>query len=173
MNPNNEKLSLGNIYYFSAYADHLLYRDSDIVNRHKSFVSALEFYNVKVVLGKFKKKTLKCKIDKSHIFSTYEEKQTDVSLGIHIVKIAFQKQADVICILSGDTDIIPAILMAKEVNPSVIIAVIFPANRSSEELKKECDLHIQLNGRNYSKFQFPETISNSITGEIIKKPIDW
>jgi uncharacterized LabA/DUF88 family protein len=168
-----DKLRLGRVIYFSAYAEHLLNRDPDLVNRHKAFVSALQSNDVTVILGKFKKKTITCKVDKSHNFTAYEEKQTDVSIGIHLVKIAFQKETDIICVVTGDTDIIPAILMAKEVNPNVLVAVIFPANRYSEELKNTCDFHIQLNAKSYNKFQFPEIIKNSKTGETIQKPSDW
>lgn len=59
-------------------------------------------------------------------YKTYEEKQTDVNIAINLVKDAFLKESDLLFLVSNDSDISPAIRVAKENNKKLKIVVISP-----------------------------------------------
>ena len=71
------------VLYFSAHAT---WRKGAWA-RHRQYVSALEASGVEVVLAKFKKKHRACRTCGSS-WVTHEEKETDVSIGAHLVDLA-------------------------------------------------------------------------------------
>ncbi len=84
-----------NIYYFSAIVDWKPKRS----NRQNAYLNALKTSNVKVVLGKFKKKDRKCK-DCGVKYIAHEEKQTDVNIALQVFEDAMQNNFD--CLLLRD-----------------------------------------------------------------------
>ncbi|MDR1168117.1 MAG: NYN domain-containing protein [Heliobacteriaceae bacterium] len=130
--------------YFSAYAEH---RGKNSVERHKIYVKALETQDIKVVLGKFKKKTInRCKRsercsgcnskqDRTHL-TKHEEKNTDVNIAITIVEKALEKGYDTCYILSSDSDFDTAIARAKEVYPTGRIVLVPPPQPNNSNRKK-------------------------------------
>lgn len=119
---NNQEIST--IYYFSAYADWL----NKSVSRHKVYIDALNTTNIKVVLGKFKEKTIKCKKCNEY-FQTHEEKETDVNIAIHILRDALNDGYDKAIILSADSDFAPAIRMARQICPQKQFSILTPIGR--------------------------------------------
>lgn len=67
---------LQDIYYFSAYPNHLAIKSPDTIVRHKNFVSCLEDMNVKVILGRFKEKKSFVVIVKRLYLNTKKKKLT-------------------------------------------------------------------------------------------------
>jgi len=76
---------LKEIYYFTA----LVHWKPDKVNRHKIFIRALEQTGVNVVYGEFRKKDRYCSRCKEY-YPTFEEKQTDVNIAIHLFRLAIE-----------------------------------------------------------------------------------
>ncbi len=60
------------------------------------------------------------------IFQTYEEKETDVNIALHILKGAFRDEYDVAYIFSADSDISPAVTMCRKLFPLKEYCFIFP-----------------------------------------------
>jgi len=46
-------------------------------------------------------------------YTSHEEKQTDVNIGIYLIKEAFENSYDTAILVTNDTDLIPAIKMLK------------------------------------------------------------
>ncbi len=107
--------------------------DPDKSLRQNAFFQAnLENRKFKLILGKYLKKRLEC--FKCHnIINTYEEKESDVNLATQIVADAYQDNCDIVIIVSADSDMIPAIDLAREAGKKVFIY--FPPNHKSSNLR--------------------------------------
>ncbi|WP_298362454.1 NYN domain-containing protein [uncultured Litoreibacter sp.] len=118
----NERLK--RVKYFSAYATWM----PEAYGRHRAYVAALKAEGVQFIPGKFKKKFLKCKKCRAQ-YQTHEEKETDVNIGIHLVRDTFENSFDRAIVISADTDMRTAIEMARNINGTKSIDVVAPPNR--------------------------------------------
>lgn len=137
--------SLKGIYYFTALAAWL----PDSYRRHKIFIRALELKGTKVVYGEFKRKDKLCNLCKKR-YQTYEEKQTDVNIAIHLLGLAAQDEYDTAIIISADSDLIPAINAVRKTFPSKKIGLVIPIGRPAESLKQSVDFHMKMKERHLS-----------------------
>ncbi len=156
------------IYYFSAYANHTSH---ETVNRHKLFVKALESTGINVIINRFKKTSVychHCKMRSTH----HEEKRTDMAIGIKILEVMLINEADVVVLVSGDTDMIPAIQMAKKYYPGKEIIALFPFKRDNAEMRQATDRHFKIKPNTYARHQFPDEIILD-NGEKLLKPDHW
>ena len=105
------KVELENIYYFSAYANHI--KDPGVVERHKKYVVCLEDSGIKIQMSRFKYKDVYCPNCKATI-PRYEEKETDVSIALKLIEVFLKNECDIVAVVSGNTDIAPAVRMVKK-----------------------------------------------------------
>jgi NAD kinase len=159
------------IYYFSALAEHCIPNDPDVVIRHQKLLSCLKSEGVIIELAKFKEKDVYCQRCRSYT-KHHEEKETDVALSIKLLELLINKKCDTIIIMSGDTDIAPAVRTAKKLFPFNGIHFIFPYNRKNKELKTLCPKSIKVSKENYLNHQFPNPFILS-DGTEIWKPSTW
>ncbi len=103
---------LGRVYYFSA----LLESNPEKKDRHLKYINTLKTKGVTAVLGKFKKKSLKCKSCNA-FYTTYEEKQSDVNIAIQMLEDAFLNRYDKIILVSADTDFVSTIKKIRNLFP--------------------------------------------------------
>src|SRR3990167_5893832 len=86
----------------------------------ETYLLALETLpHVDVILGQFKAKQVECKVTAcpntgSRFFSTYEEKRTDVNIALWMLQDAQQGLCDRLVLVTGDSDLVPAICMVKD-----------------------------------------------------------
>lgn len=159
------------IYYFTAYANHLSGHDPDKVKRHKNYISCLEDLGLVTVLGRFKEKYVYCHNCKKEI-RKHEEKETDVAISIKLFEIFHKDECDTAVILTGDTDIIPAIKTVKSIFGNKNIISLFPYHRKNEELKSVSDMHFSIKRETYLKHLLPNPYKLKGGTEIIK-PASW
>jgi uncharacterized LabA/DUF88 family protein len=112
--------------------------DSAKTLRHRQFVLAQESEGVEVILGKFKEKFVECKAGCKGRFPIWQEKQTDVNIAVRVVELARQNSYDKALIISGDSDLIPAINLIHKIYPEKQVAVIVPIGRKGEDIEKAC-----------------------------------
>ena len=157
------------IYYFLAYAE---WR-KEASKKNREYVKALVQKGITPVMGKFKTKDKKCQ-KCGHQWKGHEEKETDVNIALHIVKMAFYKQYDEAFIVTQDSDVAPALKMAKNINPSVRLKVITPPNvNTSRELARIADKFSSINIAHLNSSLLPREIKNS-KGEVIAvRPEDY
>lgn len=155
------------ILYFSAYS----FWKPDRVKRHKTYVQALRTVGVTPIISDFKERTIKCKICQK-LFKRYEEKQTDVHIAINLFKEGINDSYDKIIIISGDSDLIPAIEAVKEKFPQKSIHILFPPLRAFELLKNVADSYSKIKEHHLLISQFPDVIELS-GGDKIIKPEKW
>jgi uncharacterized LabA/DUF88 family protein len=121
---NRSSETIEKVYYFSAIATHM---DNDTVQRHKTYIEALEANGVEFVGGNFKKKWLQYKNNHIEIkWKKHEEKETDVHISIYMVRDAMKKKFDKFILVTNDTDIVPAVKMARSENSALRFKLLTP-----------------------------------------------
>ena len=164
----SRQAEIKDIHYFSALARHI--KPQEVYLRHKTFIEALEFSGVRVHLGRFKRKEVFCNHCRS-ITIRYEEKETDVAIAVILTKLCLMDESDSVVLISGDTDLAPAVKMVKNCRPEKNVWFCFPYRRKNKELVKLSDGHFSMSLKSIQKHQFPDSIN---TGKkIIHKPDKW
>ncbi len=80
----------------------------DKAARHATYVAALRATGVEVQLHRFKEKEVWCKAYVHH-----EEKETDVAIAVKLLELCAVDACETVVIVTGDTDLAPAIRTAK------------------------------------------------------------
>jgi hypothetical protein len=108
-------------------------------------------------------------------FPVHEEKLTDVNIAVSIVEACVKQQCDILYLVSGDNDLVPALEAAKRLCPAIEITVVLPINARAKTLTQIC----HQNGYAVAKIsesylavsQFPVQVD--IGGKIYTKPPTW
>jgi uncharacterized LabA/DUF88 family protein len=159
------------IYYFTAIATHLSTRDPGVEKRHRTYIKCLEDTGTSVEFARFKKKQIPCTHCKQYI-TRREEKETDVAIGCKLLEICYLDQCDTVIIVSGDTDIVPAVRTARRLFPNKKIGFLLPYKRHNNELKNLTPLYFLIGRATYSTFQFADPYVTK-KGRAIVKPPTW
>lgn len=155
------------ILYFTTLATW----DPAKVARHKTFIKAQENEGVTVVYGEFKRKEKRCPLCHTN-FWTFEEKQTDVNIALRLFQLAVQDRFEKAIIISGDTDLIPAVKAVKATFPGKQIGVVLPIGRASEDFKKEADFHYKMKEKHLQSSRYADTIALT-DGTVLTCPPRW
>ncbi len=159
--------TLVNVYLFTSFATW----NQDKVKRHKDYLYVLKRRGVEIVMGKFKRKDRICR-ECHKSYRTFEEKLTDVNIAIHMFRGAYLDEYDKSILISGDTDIIPAIRMIQELFPSKQVGVVIPIGIYGEEMKQVCDFHFRMKEKQLQRSQLPDVIEDAVKGKIVR-PAQW
>lgn len=162
---------LEEIHYFSALATHLDPHRPGVTFRHRTYLEALRATHVIPVMGRFKPKTVHCRRCRTRS-THYEEKETDVAISVKIAELFFLDQADTIVLVTGDTDLAPAVRTAVRLFPSRQICFAFPYKRKNKELAQLVSKSFLIRKERYAKHQFPEEVRLQ-GGRLIRKPRQW
>jgi len=161
------KDTLEDVFYFTTLATW----DAGKTARHRLYIRALESEGIKVVYGEFKRKTKHCNACKAN-FLSFEEKQTDVNIALQLFQLAIQERYDKGIIISGDTDLIPAIKAVHASFPAKQIGVVIPIGRASEDLKNQADFHFKMREHHLIKSLLPNPFTLS-DGTVLNAPAGW
>ena len=165
----SSKDTVVDIYYFTSYAEWEPAKKA----RHQLLIRALTMKGVKIVFGKFKLRDKKCRLCHK-TYQTFEEKQTDVNISIKLFQCAHNDTFDTAILMTGDSDIVPAIIAVKETFPAKRIGLVIPIGRSAEEIKKACDFHMKMKEKHLRSSQFPNSIVIDAAKNItLERPTNW
>lgn len=152
--------------------------------RVSAFIDGFNVYHSLVHLdfppfiGKFKRISRTCHREYAHDLSlhlryfTHEEKRTDVNIGIHLIDGAYRNDFDTALLISGDTDLVPAIKLVKSRFPSKQVHVVIPRGRRVMELENVCDAHYKIRTGVLKHCLLPNPYLHS-SGMRIACPHDW
>lgn len=166
---NNAQLT--KVFYFSAFAKHIEAFKPDVVKRHLLYTQSLEATGVSVVLSRFKKKQIACDHCGQKI-KRYEEKETDVALAVKLLEVLVTDQCDTVMLMTGDTDIVPAVRTGQKLFPQKTIGFLLPYKRHNQELAKLVSIHIEIKKEAYARHQFSDPFVTP-TGKSLDKPAGW
>lgn len=146
------------------------------------FIEALlTLDKIQIIYGLFKLKKVKClvkncKYGGTKVFNVPEEKRTDVNIAAHMLEDAFYNRCDKLILVTGDSDLVPAIKAVKKIFQNKKIIVYIPANNkkrgAATEIRGASDRHKTLPNNLLSKAQFPNQITDN-NGKLIQKPSSW
>jgi len=123
--------NLVTIKYFSAFATWL----ADPYRRHQIYTSALAGVGVTCLMGQFKQKPAQCKRCGAR-WTRHEEKESDVALGVELVRDAFLDLYDKALIVTADADVTPALRAVRREFPEKELQVLTPPGlKRSNELR--------------------------------------
>lgn len=107
-----------------------------------------------------------------HTSDLVNEKMTDVQIATQLLTDAFTDKFERAIIISGDTDLIPAIVAVKKHHPGKEIGVYFPPERHSRELEGYADFHGIIGKTKLRESQLPPNIKKP-DGYVLKRPDIW
>lgn len=133
--------------------------DRDKQQRHVNYLAALRATGVEVHEGNFKRSSKFC-----HDYQRYcrfrEEKQTDVSIAIRLVRDALEKKIDTAMLITADTDQIPTVELVQGLG--VPVRIILPPGRASEakDLAKRAAECRELSWEHLSAYPLPRSVKS-------------
>jgi uncharacterized LabA/DUF88 family protein len=157
------------IYYFSAYAEWLV----GACARHKAFVAANQHYGVTPVLGNFKALPASCNVCNTR-WTRHEEKQTDVNIAVAIVREAFKDSYDEAFLVSGDSDLAPALSLVREIAPQKKIKLLSPPGRKhSKELGQHATKLVAIDQIHLERNLMPRQIIDGTGAVLATRPVKY
>lgn len=163
------------IYYFTALIKGYKQRNQ------VAYLHALRTVpSIEVVEGVHKEKDRACFVDAcTHIglrvFKTVEEKRTDVSIAVQMLDDAYQDACDILILISGDSDLVPAIERIRQRFPQKEVVVYVPnllRKDGHHEIREAATREKDLPLNTLCKAQFPDEVSLGGTN-FVRRPADW
>jgi len=162
---------LEGIHFFTAVPDFLYETDPAAILGFREHLQALRETGVQLHIADFKRKSLTCPHCREKI-DRYEEKETDVALGVKAMELLHLDACDTLVFVSGDTDFAPAMRTAKRLFPAVQVCVAFPHARFNAELQQIADFSFRIRAARYDEHQFPDPLRLS-DGRVLRRPAGW
>jgi len=180
----SQDATIAKIYYFSAFAEHL--NDPSIIKRHQDYIECLKSTGIIPEMGRFKPKEVTCpfhnelmKPSPANItcpirgkFIKHEEKETDIAIAAKLFEIMFKDKCDTAVLVTGDTDLTPAVETCKRLFPTKAMRFAFPYLRHNYELKALLPDSFKIHKGSYTQHLFPNPVRLS-DGTEIWKPTSW
>jgi uncharacterized LabA/DUF88 family protein len=142
--------------------------------RQSVYLNALAAHSQVTVahVGRFQHKTQNCR-GCGASWQTYEEKESDVSLGVQMVEDAAAVPLfDEALIVSGDSDMAPAIRAVRRLVPAARLVAVFPPRRSSHALRTMVDATLSIYDRLPERHQLPDPVV-AANGRSYARPTHW
>lgn len=154
------------VHYFTARVRN----DPQGAARQALYLGALKATGVRVVEGRFQEKPQECKRCGAK-WRSYEEKESDVNLCVALVEAARLHQFDVALIVSGDSDMVPAVKAVRAMNASLRLVAAFPPRRFSDDLKRSVHANLRIGTAKIRQAQLDEVVSKD--GRDYRRPSYW
>lgn len=129
---------------------------------------------MEIIDGTWTMKRVRCTKCK-RTFEVPQEKRTDVNLATHLVADAFLDRYDTFVLVTGDSDLIPAITYVRETFGKRFL-LIDPPRRHDGTLRQIADQHLHSRKDFYRQSQLPDPVEYRTRGGKIKRihrPPSW
>jgi uncharacterized LabA/DUF88 family protein len=101
-----------------------------------------------------------------------EEKETDVNIAVALVEDAVRDYYDTAFLISGDSDLGPAVATVKRLRPEKRITVVFSPRRNSVALIAAADAYIRIGADKIRHSQLPPKVVTA-GGVVLERPAHW
>lgn len=145
----------------------------DGAQRQSTYLDALSVHcqHVYLVQGRFQEKPRVCN-SCGATWTGYEEKETDVNIATALIEDAVEDRYDTAILISGDSDLRPAVAAVKRLRPDKRITVAFPPNRHSRVLARAVDAYMTISHTKVRNAQLPPEIVTR-GGVKLTRPPHW
>ena len=137
------------VVLFSAVAHHREGRSPGTVARQLAYFADLEASGVHLRLGQFKAVSLVCP-GCGRAFTGWEEKETDVAIGSRLLESVCCDICDTVVLVTGDTDLVPAVSTARRLDAGKRLAVLQPYRRANRELARSVHFAFTIKAETYA-----------------------
>ncbi|HWE88521.1 MAG TPA: NYN domain-containing protein [Pseudonocardiaceae bacterium] len=121
-------------------------------------------------MGRYQSKTRTCR-DCGAKSISYEEKETDVNIAVSLVADTALAASDIALIISADSDLCPAIRMARSLDPQRGMVAAFPPRRSSFEIRSLIRGTFTISHADIRNSLLPDSVVNG--DGVFKRPGKW
>ncbi|ORA79469.1 NYN domain-containing protein [Mycobacterium malmoense] len=152
-----------------------LWLDLVALASQSDYLAALTDQNpglIDIINGRYQAKPKACRRC-NHSWTEYEEKETDVNIAAHLVADAALKMSDAALIVSADSDLAPAVRVARTMNPNLFIAAVFPPRRFSSELQALMPASFHLGVQRIKRSQLPQMVFDATGRRTWTRPSKW
>lgn len=139
--------------------------------RQRTYLDAILSTGVKIFRGKYESETIECN-SCNHSWTRHNEKMTDVNIATSLIMDAMNDAYDIAILISGDSDLVPAIRLVNENFAPKFVTVAFPPMRSNITVSNAATGSYPLGRKKLKDSQFPETVT-SLSGYELKIPDEW
>lgn len=148
-------------------------RTSSSRHRQDRYLQALDVHcaALKITTGRFQKQARRCWSCGTQ-WITYEEKESDVNLAIALVEDAALDRFDTALVISGDSDLVPAVRAAKRLRPQTEVVAVFPPGRASDPLRNVVDRTLHIDHAMLRRSQLPDEVTTP-NGIKLSRPAYW
>lgn len=147
---------------------------SDAVKRQQTYLAALRAVSgdvLNIFEARYQTKKVTCRCGRQS--TNYEEKETDVHLAVDLVADVATKALTSAIVISGDSDLCPAVRRAQEFRNGVDIVAAFPPRRESPDLRQLLPHSFTIGPGRIKKAQLPDTVKDPATGQTYQRPARW
>ncbi len=153
--------------------------------KQERYLSALSTYpEITVHKGEMKSRHQDCRVKGCNYggerrYRKWEEKFTDVQLGVLLVDDAHSARLERSVLISGDSDLVPAMAMIRANKFPIETNILVPDKNDKirankvRNLSKQVDKVSPLPRHLVSKHQLPDPVVNPRDGHEVKKPGGW
>jgi hypothetical protein len=99
------------------------------------------------------------------------EKMTDVNIAVELLSSAFLNEFDTALVISGDSDLAPAVEKTRQLFGKRVV-VAFPPARYSFRLSALASAYFHISRAKLAKSQLPEVITKP-DGYVLRRPASW
>lgn len=140
-------------------------------SRQRIYIDALQTTGVIVIKGKYESKQVICE-GCGKIWYRSNEKKTDVNIATNMIFDALQNKFDIAILISGDSDLIPAINMVNNQFSPKKVCVAFPPSRHNISVADAATGSYTLGRKRLLDCQFSNEVEDA-NGFKLKKPDTW
>lgn len=146
--------------------------DQDKQKRQTTYLEALEtLSDVEIVYGKYLRNEKQC-YNCQRLIGSYSEKMTDVNIAVALLSDAYTDQFDTAILVSGDSDLCPAVETIRRLFPAKHLIVGFPPKRVSQELRRVATSYFAVSESAIKRSLLPPTVYKS-DGTPLQCPARW
>lgn len=140
--------------------------------RQKVYIEALETLSeFDIIYGHYQSHIEECKRC-GHSYPYSNEKMTDVNIAVALMEDAFNDKYDTAFLITGDSDLVPAIKSVHSLFMQKRVFVAFPPNRFNISVKNQSKGCMIIGRKKLKDAQFSDTVIKK-DGFILEKPGVW
>lgn len=140
--------------------------------RQEVYLNALETLpDLSIHYGRFLPKDESCR-ECGAIWTTYEEKMTDVNIAVELLSDAYDDAFDTAMLVSADSDLSGPMRTVHERYPDKRVIVAFPPRRHSVDLRNAAAASFTIGRGILSRSQLPDSVVKP-DGYALTRPASW
>lgn len=105
-------------------------------------------------------------------YQRFEEKQSDVNMALHLLADAEDDCYDTAMLITGDSDLVPAIALVKQRFPAKNVVAAFPPKRSGKHIAAVADAALKIEPKHCRQNRLPPIVMTS-SGVELHAPEGW